>query len=71
MSTLTLPVTTSPDALPASCIPVRPGGVLARVRRTCATHHADAFCVAREMPGERLVFWCAEGAHLVTSPRHG
>ncbi len=47
-------------------LPVRPGGLLAGVRRPCPDHGADCECVARTHAGQ-LVFWCAEGAHHVTA----
>jgi hypothetical protein len=66
MTTLMIPVTTEPDTLPGNCIPVQADGVLSRVRRTCTAHRAEAYCVAREVDVERLVYWCAEGRHHMT-----
>ena len=53
-----------PAALPPGAVPVRPGGLLAGVRRECAQHGRDATCVARQDQPGALVFWCPEGHHF-------
>jgi hypothetical protein len=53
-------------ALPAGAVAVRPGGLLAGVRRPCPDHGADCSCVARAENGQ-LLFWCGFGEHHVTA----
>ena len=54
---------TTPARAPAGTVPVRPDGLLARVRRECPEHGSECPCVARHVREGCLVFWCAEGAH--------
>ncbi len=67
MSTLAIPVPIGPNALPVTAVTVRPGGVLAHVRRPCGAHAVDAYCVGRERDGSGLIYWCAEGHHHIAS----
>ncbi len=47
-------------------IPVRPDGILARVRRPCAEHSCECGCVGHLEDEGCLVFWCEAGAHHLT-----
>lgn len=47
-------------------IAVRPGGILARVRRTCAEHACECGCVGHLETEGCLVFWCESGEHHLT-----
>jgi hypothetical protein len=60
---------TAPDTtpLPQDAVRVRPGGLLASVRRPCAEHGGEGVCVARMPVKGCLVFWCAKGAHHFTA----
>ena len=69
MTTAAVTMLTGPDILPAGCVHVNTEGLLSRVRRTCAEHRADAYCVGRHESGEGLVYWCAEGRHHIASER--
>ena len=55
--------------LPAGVLRVRPGGLLASVRRLCPEHAAagECPCVGRRPDEGCLVFWCAQGAHHFTA----
>lgn len=69
MTTAAVTMLTGPDILPEGCVHVNADGLLSRVRRTCAEHRADAYCVGRHQNGDGLVYWCAEGRHHVESER--
>lgn len=61
-------VLTRPEAerLPAGAAPVRPDGLLARVRRPCPDHGGDCACVARDERAGCLVYRCERGEHHFT-----
>jgi hypothetical protein len=62
---LDLAAITAPDTIPApeGAVRVRPGGLLASVRRPCPEHGGEGLCVARMPEKGCLVFWCRPGAH--------
>lgn len=63
----TLPVPAR-DAVPQGAVRVRPGGLLASVRRSCPDHAGpESSCVARQPERGCLVFWCEQGAHHFTA----
>lgn len=64
ISTITSPDTTP---VPEGAVRVRPGGLLASVRRPCPEHESEGMCVARMPERGCLVFWCRGGAHHFTA----
>lgn len=56
------------DDVSAGSVRVRPGGLLASVRRPCPDHVGpESSCVARHPEKGCLVFWCERGAHHFTA----
>lgn len=57
-----------PDAtgLLRDLVPVRTGGILARVKRPCVEHSCDCACVGHLEDEGCLVFWCERGTHHLT-----
>jgi hypothetical protein len=55
--------------LPAGAVAVDAGGLLSRVSRKCSVHEVESACVARYDHEQRLIFWCAAGAHHFTAPQ--
>ncbi len=48
---------------PVGTLPVAEWGLLSRVARPCPDHGGECPCVARDVEGGCLVFWCDSGEH--------
>jgi hypothetical protein len=60
------PITPHAIELVSDLVPVRAGGILARVKRPCDEHACDCACVGHLEDEGCLVFWCDRGAHHIT-----
>ncbi len=61
------PLVTDVTELYPDLVPVRDGGILARVKRPCTEHGCDCACLGHLEDEGCLVFLCEAGDHLITS----
>ncbi len=61
------PLASDVSELYPDLVPVRDGGILARVKRPCTDHGCDCTCLGHLEDEGCLVFHCPLGDHIITS----